>query len=49
MLRESEPLEPFYSAEFQELADYVLQHMDHESITQLTCRDVFLYLISQTE
>ena len=49
MFTESESPSPFYSEEFKEWADYVIHHelnMTQEDITQTSCRNVYLHLIS---
>lgn len=51
MVNESEQPKPFYSNEFQEWADFVLQrdfNMRREDITQAVCRDMYLHLLSES-
>ena len=49
MVSESDSPPPFYSEEFKEWADFILQEeleMTQEDITQGSCRGVYLYLIN---
>ena len=49
MINESEAPGMFYSNEFKEWADYVIQedfNMDQDCITLRNCRDLYLHLLS---